>query len=287
MTDELTDAKLDALLERLDRYHFSKDGKELCEDAIAAIRSLRQRGRASKNVLREVSSEWHTDINDNAVTCHSRMIEGVLCRWWGDGPTPKGVAMIDAAQAAPDDVLTDEKRAWYLRESQKIIDSIDAPREVAPEPDAIAQFVASQKPLPPEFAAALGPDLYVKDAAPADTTPRAMVWMVCPMCATEYADLALSQANRGIQSLATENAELRAKVAQRVAQVEGQVRWHAEWVREHQAEVDGAHRQLADCKRDALEEAAKIADEYRTTNSGLLIAKAIRAAIAASAKEPK
>lgn len=47
-------------------------------------------------ILKEVSSEWETTKNDNEVPCHSRMVEGVLCRWWGDGPAPRGVAILDS-----------------------------------------------------------------------------------------------------------------------------------------------------------------------------------------------
>lgn len=61
-----------------------------------------QSSAAPANVLRNVSSEWKTEKNDAAVTVHHRMVDGVLCRWWGDGPTPPGVAKIDAAcSAAP------------------------------------------------------------------------------------------------------------------------------------------------------------------------------------------
>lgn len=67
------------------------------DKAADAIAQLRKERRPRENILREVSSEWDTTMNTNEVTCHSRMIEGVLCRWWGDGPTPKGVAVIDAA----------------------------------------------------------------------------------------------------------------------------------------------------------------------------------------------
>ena len=49
------------------------------------------------NVLKNVSSEWDHEKNDNCVMTHHKMVEGVLCRWWGDGPEPKGVAIIDAA----------------------------------------------------------------------------------------------------------------------------------------------------------------------------------------------
>ena len=50
-----------------------------------------------ENILRNVSSEWSTTAAKGEVTCHTRMVGGVLCRWWGDGPTPPGVKQIDAA----------------------------------------------------------------------------------------------------------------------------------------------------------------------------------------------
>lgn len=53
--------------------------------------------KENPNFLREVSSEWETTMNDDSVTCHDRMVGGVLCRWWGDGETPEGVAVIDSA----------------------------------------------------------------------------------------------------------------------------------------------------------------------------------------------
>lgn len=46
------------------------------------------------------TSEWHTFVNPPAMTIHTRDVGGVLCRWWGDGPVPAGVALIDAAAAA-------------------------------------------------------------------------------------------------------------------------------------------------------------------------------------------
>lgn len=52
---------------------------------------------AYDNLLKPVTSEWATEKNDMQMTVHHRMVEGVLCRWWGDGPTPDGVALIDAA----------------------------------------------------------------------------------------------------------------------------------------------------------------------------------------------
>lgn len=52
------------------------------------------------NILKHVTSEWATEKNDMAVTVHHRMVEGVLCRWWGDGPVPDGVALIDRAASS-------------------------------------------------------------------------------------------------------------------------------------------------------------------------------------------
>lgn len=70
----------------------------ICERGVDSLCDAPPAERA--NILREVSSEWDTEQNDNAVTVHHRMVAGVLCRWWGDGPTPKGVALIDTAAAA-------------------------------------------------------------------------------------------------------------------------------------------------------------------------------------------
>lgn len=52
-----------------------------------------------QNFLKEYSTEWEHDVNDGKVMCHHKMIGGVLCRWWGDGPEPKGVAVINAIEA--------------------------------------------------------------------------------------------------------------------------------------------------------------------------------------------
>lgn len=44
---------------------------------------------------------WTVDTTETEgrqiVTCHTRVIGGVLCRWWGDGPQPTGVEILDAA----------------------------------------------------------------------------------------------------------------------------------------------------------------------------------------------
>lgn len=71
------------------------------------------------NVLQEVSSEWETTKNAGEVTCHSRMIEGVLCRWWGDGPAPAGVDTIDRATQPPGTDAADAARYRWLREKHE------------------------------------------------------------------------------------------------------------------------------------------------------------------------
>jgi hypothetical protein len=43
------------------------------------------------------TTEWETRTDEGCVTCHTRVVDGVLCRWWGDGPVPTGVAKIDRA----------------------------------------------------------------------------------------------------------------------------------------------------------------------------------------------
>lgn len=45
------------------------------------------------------ANSWHVFVNPPAMTVHTRDVGGVLCRWWGDGPVPAGVALIDAAAA--------------------------------------------------------------------------------------------------------------------------------------------------------------------------------------------
>lgn len=42
---------------------------------------------------------WEYEAGPGEVTCHSRVIAGVLCRWWGEGAAPRGVAVIDQAAA--------------------------------------------------------------------------------------------------------------------------------------------------------------------------------------------
>lgn len=39
---------------------------------------------------------WERHEEEKVVTCHSRMVGGVLCRWWGDSQDPPGVAMINS-----------------------------------------------------------------------------------------------------------------------------------------------------------------------------------------------
>lgn len=62
--------------------------------------------RKQPNILKTVSSEWEHSSADGEVSCHSKMLEGVLCRWWGSDE-PLGVALIDKAHA----ILTRLERA--------------------------------------------------------------------------------------------------------------------------------------------------------------------------------
>lgn len=73
---------------------------EWLEQRIAAI-SAPASASVYPNILKDVDSDWDTEKNEGAVTCHSRMIGGVLCRWWGDGPEPSGIVKINAALSAP------------------------------------------------------------------------------------------------------------------------------------------------------------------------------------------
>jgi len=49
------------------------------------------------NLLKDVDSGWDVTFGPNEATCHTRMVGGVMCRWWGDGPAPSGVHLINAA----------------------------------------------------------------------------------------------------------------------------------------------------------------------------------------------
>lgn len=72
------------------------------EELEAENKRLKEKLQAKRsNFLKHYSTEWDHSLNDDKVMCHHKMVEGVLCRWWGDGPEPDGVALIDSiAQAA-------------------------------------------------------------------------------------------------------------------------------------------------------------------------------------------
>jgi hypothetical protein len=66
-----------------------------------------------KNEIESIG--WQVFTNPPATTVNTRDVGGVLCRWWGDGPAPAGVAVIDAAASQtwtkvsvslPDDEIT-------------------------------------------------------------------------------------------------------------------------------------------------------------------------------------
>lgn len=116
---EITQVKLDEMLEtaqflieRLDDFErgsLGDDIEDACRDfdghvvpAIARLRAtlasqaIRSQGE-DERVLKDVTTEWVADENAGTVKTHSRMVDGVLCRWWGAGPAPAGVAKIDQA----------------------------------------------------------------------------------------------------------------------------------------------------------------------------------------------
>jgi hypothetical protein len=61
--------------------------------------------RARPNLLRDETSAWEVQTQDSegnpVVTCHTRVVGGVLCRWWGDDAPPSGVEAIDRAAQPP------------------------------------------------------------------------------------------------------------------------------------------------------------------------------------------
>lgn len=82
---------------------------EFHEKLAAALRAARAEEREQvmqevrANLLKNATSEWETEAEAGKVPVHSRMVGGVLCRWWGAGETPPGVAAInDSATARAD-----------------------------------------------------------------------------------------------------------------------------------------------------------------------------------------
>lgn len=51
----------------------------------------------SPSLLMGDSQGWIAERDPGTVPCHSRVIGGVLCRWWGDTPPP-GVARLDTLE---------------------------------------------------------------------------------------------------------------------------------------------------------------------------------------------
>lgn len=77
-------------------------------------------------ILKDETTEWQTDKADGQVTCHSRMVDGVLCRWWGDGPPPKGVIAIDAAALPAKDAVGEAyERCAKIADAQNYNDAGD------------------------------------------------------------------------------------------------------------------------------------------------------------------
>jgi hypothetical protein len=78
--------------------------KSVALDALSIFRALSAasvRSEGVARVLQDVTTGWQTQTNEGTVPTHSRMVDGVLCRWWGEGAPPAGVALIDAAVTSP------------------------------------------------------------------------------------------------------------------------------------------------------------------------------------------
>ena len=74
-------------------------------EALERLRAAHEPPAVRPNLLRDETSAWEIQRQDSdgnpVVTCHTRVIGGVLCRWWGDGPAPSGVDLIDRAAQPP------------------------------------------------------------------------------------------------------------------------------------------------------------------------------------------
>lgn len=79
---------------------------------------------------RSTTTRWDTFKNPPAETIHSRMVGGVLCRWWGDGPEPAGVALIDATTELAADLEGQHAKnvllAASLRQADEVRDELVA-----------------------------------------------------------------------------------------------------------------------------------------------------------------
>ena len=72
-------------------------GKEYLENA----QKLNEQ-RGASLASSPCSALWEHRKEEGEVPCHTRVIGGILCRWWGDNP-PSGVAMLDEAFPSQND----------------------------------------------------------------------------------------------------------------------------------------------------------------------------------------
>lgn len=74
------------------------------------------------------NDKWQTETGDDQVTCHSLVIGGVLCRWWGE-VEPEGARLLSAApellEALKDLLDREWKGEW---QDSKGIDALEAAR---------------------------------------------------------------------------------------------------------------------------------------------------------------
>jgi hypothetical protein len=91
------------------------------------------------------TDDWIESRGENMVTCHSRTVGGVLCRYWGEN-VPRGRALIDAAAApqqsaepAPCANCTNEQQCAAYEAGVKSV-LRNAPPAVQAEPVAMSMF---------------------------------------------------------------------------------------------------------------------------------------------------
>lgn len=53
--------------------------------------------QAGGNFLTNDTTDWKSERGHGAIACHTRVIGGVLCRWWGE-EEPRGVRILDRAE---------------------------------------------------------------------------------------------------------------------------------------------------------------------------------------------
>ena len=92
---KLSEADLARILDLLSRHDRNRISKHILRLEIEAKGAAPEPRAPQSFPVHDISDgAWHTESSEGIVTCHSRVIGGVLCRWWGD-IAPAGVAMLD------------------------------------------------------------------------------------------------------------------------------------------------------------------------------------------------